>query len=163
MNEMNPDFTDNPDDNFSIVESVRGYIAPRPLNARSPDIRLYMDQLGRPDLYAIRCLNRQRNAWNNDIAKHSTMLYVFHHDVKEVYPATKKLPERIVEATYDYLRVLRGVDFVRQLDEHIHDTISGLEARATTIRDAVNIRAVDSAIDSVLQENREIQNGSRRY
>ena len=62
--ELNPELSNEPDDNFGLMEAIRGYIVPIPLRYRQDDIRQYIDNLGRPDLYAKNYFNRQILRWN---------------------------------------------------------------------------------------------------
>ena len=124
---MNPDMVDDPDMNFSHAEAVRGYLSPKPVAYRKGDLRLFIDSLGRPDAYAMAKLKRQILYWNQQIAHRMSMIYVYSCEVEEINPATKRREEKRVLVDYDYLRVLRGKDFVSRVEGHIDETIHGLE------------------------------------
>jgi len=160
-NEINPDRTNDPDDNFSIVESVRGFLSPKPLSHpyRQGDLRIFIDSLRRPDLYAIRFLNNQRRIWNEQIENHAVQLYRVFYTIIETHAATRRRQEYQIPMIYDYLQTLRGRESVRQVDTHIHNTIAGLEERSAMVHTCLNTGLVDSEIERVLEENRRIQNG----
>ncbi len=160
-NEINPDRTNDPDDNFSIVESVRGFLSPKPLSHtyRQGDLRIYIDSLRRPDLYAIRYLNRQRNIWNESVEGETVKLYSLPYPVVETHAARRNQPERNERVIYDYLQTLRGREAVNSVDTYISNTINGLEDRRAAIRIGLNVRTVDRGIEQILEENRRIQNG----
>jgi len=159
--EINPDRTNDPDDNFSIPESVRGWIAPIPLRYRSDDLRTYVDHLGRPDRYAIGYCNGYRRSWNEDIRHHEAQIYVVKYRILETHPATKRKPEYSVPVTHSYLQTLRGKDSVRQIDRHFVDMMGGLEEARERVQPCIDEDAVDRAIEQVLAENERIQNGGR--
>lgn len=159
MHEMNPDWLNDPDMNFSHTEAVRGYLSPKPLAYRKGDLRLFIDSLGRPDKYANENLKRQIFYWNQQIANRLNMIYIYSCEVEEIIPATARREERRMLVNYDYLRVLRGKDFVGRVDGHIDNTIGGLEERKEWIRDSIDGRKVDRAITAVLRQNEHIQNG----
>lgn len=154
--EINPDFLDEPDVNFSEVEAVGAFITPIPLRYRTPntDIRIYIDDFGRPNLYHIRFFRSQRVCWNQLARNHARMIYPMYYDVTEI---TKS---RTREVTHTYLQTLRGQQRVRQLDTHLINTIEGLEDRRLAIQTSIDTNLVDRAIAEVLDENRRIQNGS---
>lgn len=162
MHEINPDNLNDPDMNFSHVEGVRGYLSPKPLThrQRQGDLRLYIDSLDRPDKYATSNLNRQIVYWNLDIANHLNMIYRFSWEVEEIRPATSRRKEIRTLVVYDYLRVLRGKDFVGNIQNHIDGTIGGLQERIEAIQDSRDGRKVDAAVRNILTENEHIQNGS---
>jgi len=158
MNDINPERRDDPDVNFSHAEAVRGYLSPKPTKHRQGDLRLFIDSLGRPDKYAMANLKRQIFNWNQRIANRLNMIYVYSCEVEEIIPATRRHEERRTRVKYDYLRVLRGSDFVNHVEGHIDGTIGGLEKRKDIIQDSRNGRRVDTAIRTVLTENERIQN-----
>jgi hypothetical protein len=159
MYDMNPDHINDPDMNFSHAEAVRGFLSPKPLTYRKGDLRLFLDSLGRPDKYAIEKLKREIGYWNQKIANRLNMVYVFSCEVEEIIPATARKEETRNLAIYDYLRVLRGRDFVSHVEGHIDGTIGGLEERKEWIQDSVDGRKVDRAVRTILTENERIQNG----
>ena len=159
MNDMNPDRLNDPDMNFSHTEGVRGYLSPKPLKYRQGDLRLFIDSLGRIDAYAKAYLNRQILYWNQKIANRLNMIYRYSCEVEEITPATARREEKRMLVNYDYLRVLRGKDFVGRVDEHIDSTIDGLAERKEWIQDSIDGRKVDAAVRTVLSQNEHIQNG----
>lgn len=151
-NEINPERSNDPDVNFSRIESVMAWVAPIPLRLRSPDIRVYIDSLDRPDLYALRYCDRQRLEWNEDPAYYPLFIYRIYHDAVEIYPGARGRPERRINVIYDYLQTIQGRDNVRQVDAHLVNTIDGLEDRRASIQGAENIREVERVRERVLNE-----------
>ncbi len=160
IQEMNPERLNDPDMNFSHAEGVRGFLSPKPVEYRKGDLRLFLDSLGRPDKYAMVNLKRQIFYWNQKIANRLNMIYVYSCEVEEIAPATARREERRTLVNYDYLRVLRGKDFVGRVDGHIDNTIGGLEERKEWIRDSIDGRKVDAAVRTILTQNEHIQNGA---
>lgn len=158
---MNPDFTNDPDDNFSILESIRGFLSPKPLSSpyRHGDLRLYIDSLGRPDAYALNRLNRQRLEWNQGIEDSTLRLKRVFYPVELPHPATKRTPAYTENVLYDYLQIVRGKQAVAQIDQHLQNMTNGIEDVRTDLQQCANIKNVDTEIQRVLQENRDIENG----
>lgn len=161
--EMNPDFTSDPDDNFSILESIRGFLSPKPIGStfrNQSDLRFYIDSVGRPDLYAIRCLDRQRSRWNQGIEGSTLRLKRVYYPVTIPHPAKKGIPAWSETVLYDYLRIARGKEDVNQINIHAQNTINGLNDSIDDINaNCLNVRNIDKEIQRVLQENRNIENG----
>lgn len=154
--EINPEFSNDPDVNFSEAEAVGGFITPIPVRYRTPvtDIRLYFDEIGRPDLYSIRFFRKMRLEWNKDRKNITSMVQCFRYDVVEVQRNRK------VMVQHEYLQTLRGRDRVNQLGSHVRSTIDGLEGKFEDIQMSADPRTVDARIEEVLRENERIQNGS---
>src|SRR5512134_738916 len=150
--EINPERLNDPDVNFSRIESVMGWVAPIPLNLRPSEIRVYVDSMDRPDLYTLRYCDRARLEWNEDPAYYPLFIYRIHVDAIEETQATKTRPRQEVPVVYHYLRTMRGRDEVRQVDGHIANTIEGLEDRRASIQAAENIREVERVRQRVLDE-----------
>lgn len=159
--ELNPDFTDDPDDNFSILESVRGFLSPKPLNSpyRHGDLRLYIDSLGRPDAYALNRLNRQRLEWNQGFEGSTLRLKRVFYPVKLTHPATKRRAEYIEPVLYDYLQIVRGKQAVAQIDQHLQNMTDGIADVREDLQRCANTRDVDREIQRVLKEIDDIENG----
>jgi hypothetical protein len=154
-NELNPERSNDPDYNFSFVEAVAGWVAPRPINQRASDIRVYIDEFGRPDLYAKRFCGQNKLRWNEDPATYPLFIYRIEHDAEEIYPATKRRGEKRIDVVYDYLQTMQGEDEVKQVDTHMANTVQGIEERRAAIQGALDIQEVERVRERVLQENAE--------
>lgn len=154
--EINPDRTNDPDVNFSEAEAIGGFITPIPIRRRTinTDIRLFIDEFGRPDPYAIRFFKSIRSVWNDDPKNQTRHIYCLTYDARQLLPRNRA---RIVQ--HKYLQTLRGEDAVRQLDRHLVNGIDGLEETRLSIQPSANVDEVDRAIREVLEENERIQNG----
>lgn len=146
--ELNPTRTNDPDNNFSRVEGISGYIIPRPLNLRPADIRIYMDQLGRPDLYARRYCDNTILRWNKDPRYYP--LYIYSSVPVNAVEVTPR--GRQVEIVYHYMRTIQGRDEVRAVDGHLASTIEGLEDRRASVQLANDIREVQRVRERVWEE-----------
>lgn len=155
--EMNPERTLEPEDNFTIWESVAEWIRPIPIRLREDDIRTYIDGYGRPDSYATAYCNGRRREWNENIANYPVQIYRVYYDYTKIIPATKRRKERREPVTWDWLQTLRGRDSVRQVDTMFVNMIDGLEERRQAIQSCENARTVDQRIDEVLRENEAIE------
>jgi hypothetical protein len=161
IKDMNPEKNTNPDDNFSRIESIRGWMSPKPLNKRiamSQDLRLILDSLKRLDLYAAKFCDNIRWRWNHEAGNETKQVRIIKFAQNEIHPATKRNPEQIIPVYHSYIRFLRGKDEVGQLDKHLADEMNGIEETRETIQNCVNTRAVDRAFDEVIEENERIRN-----
>lgn len=171
-NELNPPPRRNDlSHNFSIAESVRGWLVSKPINgpvrANNPDLRQYIDNLGRPDKYALGYCNNSRHRWNDDPGHHTVQVYRISYRFEELKynkPAStrgrpRSRDQEVIEVIYDFLQTLRGRNPVGQLQEHLENEIGGLGATIERIQSCTDTRAVDRAIEQVLQENVAIQTG----
>jgi hypothetical protein len=160
--DLNPERTTNPDDNFSIAESISAWMTPKTIQFRqriSEDLRVYIDQFNRPDLYARRYCTKARLNWNK-AKEHATrqIMRVF-YQVNETHAASKRRAEYTIPVIHDYLKVVRGAHDVRQIDIQLHNGIDGLEQRSDIIQNCLDVRSVDRAIAETIAENNEIENG----
>ena len=161
MNKMNPDLNDDPDNNFSLVEAVRGFLSPKPTTdpQRQGDLRIYIDELGRPDKYAIDFLKREILRWNKQIRNKTSLLYIYPCKVVEIKPANSRRTEQRTEVIYDYIRILKGNKFVGGVQDMMRNVITGLETRIEFTDDSRDVRRVDTSVRNILEENERIQNG----
>ena len=161
LDEMNPDKNNDPDDNCSYKELGRGWMSPKPLSHinRQGDLRLFIDQLGRFDAYALKRLKQIVEYWNKRNEKALRQIVSLPVEVEEIYPATSHRPERRKTVIYDFVKVLRGVDAVRYIEQRERQMIHGHELKIDRIQHCSNTRAVDKEIEAQLRENQEIQNG----
>lgn len=161
LDEMNPDKTNDVDDNCSYKELGRGWMSPKPLSHinRQGDLRLFIDQLGRFDAYALKRLKQIVEYWNKRNEKALRQIVSLPVEVEEIYPATSHRPERRKTVIYDFVKVLRGVDAVRYIEQRERQMIHGHELKIDRIQHCSNTRAVDKEIEAQLRENQEIQNG----
>jgi hypothetical protein len=146
--QLNRERTNDPDNNWSRVEAISGYITPRPLNLRPEDIRVYMDQFGRPDLYARRYCDNALLRWNKDPRYYP--LYVYSSVPINATEVTAR--GRQVEVVYHYIRTIQGKDEVRAVDGHLASTIEGLEDRRASVQLADDIREVQRVRERVWDE-----------
>jgi hypothetical protein len=170
-NIMNPEREDVLDKNFSITESVAGYLSPKPIDRGirlHQDLRLIEDQLRRPHPRARDYCDRLRRVWNEDIIHHTAQIYripVEFSEPKYSMPRGNRSHRRTqdddarVRVIYNFLRTLRGKRDVAQVGRHLDSGIAGLEATNTRIQEAANTHAVDRAIKQILEENQRIQYG----
>ena len=158
--DMNPERTNEPDDNFSIMESIRGFLSPKPIRARvkmSEDLMFYEDSVKRPDKYARGFCDRSRYRWNKDPSNKVRQIYVIYYDTMEIHKQTKRKAAYQIDVVYHYLRVMRGVYHVRQMDKHFDNQMNGISNKREIIQACLNTKAVDRAIEETLQENDVIQ------
>lgn len=146
--EINPDRSNEPDYNYSRTEAISGYIIPRPLNMRPDDIRSYIDEYGRPDLYARRYCDSVILQWNNDARYYPLYFYSsVPVDAVEITPRGRR-----IEVVYHYLRTIQGKQEVRAVDGHLASTIEGLENRRASVQLADDIREVERVRQRVWDE-----------
>lgn len=157
--ELNPELSNEPDDNFGLMEAIRGYIVPIPLRYRQDDIRQYIDNLGRPDLYAKNYFNRQILRWNSNPENRHRQIYKIGFNVTEIHRTRRREPYEEVRV-YTYLKTLRGDEFVSTVDERIDRVINGLNDRRDSIEVCRDVDAVERAIEERLRWQEEnVENG----
>jgi hypothetical protein len=144
--EVNPDWLDDLDFNFSALESIRGYSG-----------RELMLATGRPDRNLTTYFTTIRNQWNNDPAHHYVQLYVVRHEGIVTRKPTKEKPERSHAVIYNFLETLRGRGAVGDVVRRFDDGMAGLNEAKDRIRDSIRISRVDSAVEQILEENARIQ------
>jgi hypothetical protein len=158
--EMNPEHTNEPDNNFGLYESVRGFLTRIPVRRRPYRARQYLDNLNRPDKYAIYWANVQIRKWNLDAAHADRLVYKVPYIIQEVHPATRRTPEYTMSVWHDYVQTLRGEYAVRQIDSKLVDVGEGIEEARLRIQSCVDEKRVVAAVQEVLNENERIQNGN---
>ena len=146
--EINPDFLENLEYNFSVFESIRGFTG-----------RELMNEDGRPDKNLVYYYDKARHLWNKDPAHHYVQLYVVRHEGVESVRPTRTRPDKTRSVIYNFLETLRGRGAVNDVNKRMDDGISGLRATQDRIRDSVQVSRVDSAIDEIIEENERIQQG----
>jgi hypothetical protein len=168
---MNPEREDVIDKNFSITESVSGFLSPKPIDRGirlHQDLRLIEDQLRRPHPRAKYYCDRLRRAWNEDILHHTAQIYRIQVQFSEPRYLTprgsrsfnRRQPDNSrISVIYDFLRTLRGKRDVAQVGRHIDAGVAGLQEVNTRIQAAADTHAVDRAIQRILEENERIQYG----
>lgn len=146
--ELNPTRSNDPDVNYSRLEAIAGYIIPRPLNMRDNYIRVYVDGLDRPDLYARRYADNEIRRWNQDVRYYP--LYIYSSvpvDAIEITPRGRR-----IEVVYKYVRTIQGKDEVRAVDGHLASVVEGLEERRANVQLADDIREVQRVRERVWAE-----------
>lgn len=144
--EMNPDWSENPELNFSNIESIRGY--------SGRDLILEDNRVDRNLVYYF---GQRRNEWNNDPRNHYRQLYVVPHEGVQMLKPTRKKPDKSRSVIYWFMETLRGRGAVGSVNQRFDDGIAGLQTAQDRIRDSMRVSRVDVAVDEILEENRRIQ------
>lgn len=132
QDEINRERSDQANKNFSMNEVIAAYDGP-----------LYLNQRGRPDLYIKRRRIAEKRLWNDDIINQHRLIY------KIEVPQIEVDGTRVV---HDYIRVLRGGQHVRQIDQHSENVQNGIQHVRDRIQDSRNTRRVDRAVDELLEQ-----------
>ena len=144
--EINPDWLEDVDFNFSTLETIRGYTG--------EDL---MTDTGRPDRNLTMYFIQVKKQWNEDPARHYVQLYVVEHEAIQMQKPTKTRPERSRSVLYHFLETLRGRGAVGLVTRRMNNGMAGLQEAKDRIQDSVRISRVDSAIEEILQQNARIQ------
>jgi hypothetical protein len=146
---INPDWSIDPDKNFSRMESVRGYLG-----------RLYIDPVsGLVNYRSMNWADKERRAFNELIENHTAQIYRVEVKQNEFVEGNRRRKETIKTVLHDYLRPVRGKDDVNQIDAFVTKEMDGLQELKDRIHHCDRPRSVDKRIAEILEECDRIQNG----